>query len=127
MSLSKLNTLWDDYLEQLDKNPIVTKVSSANCDPTTAAAATLHSRVYFIRAELTDRLSVDDVFCCLSVQSLTAAFTSVISDVLAQYLTGTPLVTAQYTPASAEQYEAPPIIPSSDSPIPPYLSVSRRS
>jgi len=28
MSLSKLNTLWDDYLEQLDKNPLVTKVSS---------------------------------------------------------------------------------------------------
>ena len=26
MSLSKLNTLWDDYLEQLDKNPLVTKV-----------------------------------------------------------------------------------------------------
>ena len=28
MSLSKLNTLWDDYLEQLEKNPLVTKVSS---------------------------------------------------------------------------------------------------
>ena len=27
MSLSKLNTLWDDYLEQLDKNPLLTKVS----------------------------------------------------------------------------------------------------
>jgi len=54
MSLSKLNTLWDDYLEQLDKNPLVTK-------------------------------------------SLTAAFTSVISDVLTQYLTGTPLSTLNYT------------------------------
>jgi len=54
MSLSKLNTLWDDYLEQLEKNPVVTK-------------------------------------------ALTAAFTSVISDVLAQYLTGTPLSALNYT------------------------------
>jgi len=54
MSLSKLNTLWDDYLEQLEKNPVVTK-------------------------------------------ALTAAFTSVVSDVLAQYLTGTPLSNLNYT------------------------------
>jgi len=54
MSLSKLNTLWDDYLEQLDKNPVVTK-------------------------------------------ALTAAFTSVISDVLAQYLLGAPLTNLNYT------------------------------
>ena len=35
--------------------------------------------------------------CCLFVQALTAAFTSVISDVLAQYLTGTPLSNLNYT------------------------------
>ena len=54
MSLSKLNGWWEEYLEQLEKNPVVTK-------------------------------------------ALTAAFTSVVSDVLAQYLTGTPLVRAMHT------------------------------
>jgi len=54
MSLSKINSLWDDYLEQLEKNPVVTK-------------------------------------------ALTAAFTSVVSDILAQYLLGAPLTNLNWT------------------------------
>ena len=44
MSLSKLNTLWDDYLEQLDKNPLVTKVPAPSCSLSLPAAACFNAQ-----------------------------------------------------------------------------------